>query len=249
MCDDGCMHKDILVQNGLSEKEAELYLTVLEAGELTHSQAAKKSGLKRSTVYSLVEGHKDKRILSTHNRRGIKYISALAPRLLIEHFENSTEMAKSILPQLVDLAYRSPIKPRIRFYDGIDGIKHILFDASSSTNDYFGLTDYHLMPREVYQYIQRKVVPQRKKHHVVLRLLVPENETNRRILQEYTQCVEHKMISFPSRKNHIEILLFHGSKIGFLSFVKGEMFGVVIDSEAIYQTLHDLFMVVWGQVE
>jgi len=32
-----------------------------------------------------------------------------------------------------------------------------------------------------------------------------------------------------------------------MSYVKNEMFGVVIDSEAIHQTLHDLFVLIWGQ--
>ena len=171
--------------------------------------------------------------------------TGFSPRLLLEQLENSVHMAKSILPQLLELSYASPIKPRIYFYEGVDGIKKILFDAASCKRDYIGFIDYALMPKEVYQYIRAKVSPQRERDNTNLRLLMPMNETNRKIFQEYKERVQHKMIHFPSGRNHIEILLYDQNKIGFLSFAKKEMFGVVMDSEAIYQTLYDLFEFIW----
>ena len=241
------MFEKILTENGLSPKEAVLYLTALEAGEMTLGRAAEKSHLKRSTVYSLVESLKERGIISTSKRRGSTYISALSPRLLIEHFENSATMAKSVLPQLMELAYTSPIKPRIRFAEGMQAIKDILFEASSSKEDYIGFIDYTLMPKEIYHYIRTKVAPRRAKTGIKVRLLMPRNETDLKVLKEYTQSIEHRIVDFPSRSNHIEILLYEGSKIGCMSYVKDEMFGVVIDSQAIYQTLYDLFMLIWQQ--
>lgn len=241
------MFENILIENGLTAKEASLYISVLEAGEITLARAAEKAHLKRSTVYSLVEGLKKRGVLSTTRKKGILYVSALSPRLLVEHFEHATSMAKSVLPQLMNLAYASPVKPRIRFYEGVEGIEQILFEAASSKQDYIGFIDYALMPREIYEFIRKRVAPEREKTGTYLRLLMPVNETNKRVLGEYRQRVEHRMVAFPLRKNHIEILLFEGSKIGFMSFVKKEMFGVVIDSEAIYVTLYDLFMLIWEQ--
>jgi len=237
------------MENGLSPKEAKLYLAVLEAGESTVAKAAERSQLKRSTVYSLMEEMKSRGILSETKRRGIAYVSALPPRLLIERFERSTEMAKSVLPELLNMSYASPVKPRIRFYEGIEGIKQILFDAAASGKDYIGFIDYALMPKEIYQNIRTKVAPERAKFGNNLQLLMPRNETNAKVLADYRQKVEHRMVDFPSRKNHIEILLYEGSKIGCMSFVKNEMFGVVIDSEAIFVTLRDLFMLIWEQAK
>lgn len=241
------MFENILIENGFTTKEAALYLSVLEAGELTLARAAENAHLKRSTVYSLVEGLEQRGVLSITKRRGISYVSALSPRLLVEHFERSAEMAKSVLPQLMNLAYTSPVKPRLRFYEGVEGIEQILFEAACSKQDYIGFIDYAPMPKEIYRYIRTKVAPERSKTGITLRLLMPKNETNAKILQEYQEKVEHRMVDFPSRKNHIEILLYEGSKIGCMSYVKNEMFGVVIDSEGIHQTLFDLFTLIWNQ--
>lgn len=241
------MFERILTENGLSHKEAALYLSILEGGELPLSKAAEKSKLKRSTVYSLIEELKKKGIVSTVKKHGITYVSALSPRLLVEHFQHSAELAKSILPQLMDMAYTSPIKPRIRFSEGMQSIKDILFEASSSKEDYIGFIDYTLMPKEIYHYIRTNVAPRRAKMGTKVRLLMPRNERNIQVQKEYKQNIEHKIVDFPSRKNHIEILLYDESKIGCMSYVKNEMFGVVIDSKAIYETLHDLFMLIWQQ--
>lgn len=243
------MLEKILIENGFAPKEAALYLAVLEAGELTFARAAQKAHLKRSTVYSLVDGLKRKGILSVSARRGINYVSVLSPRLLVDRFEQSAQEAKTILPQLMDLAYASPIKPRIHFYEGMEGIKQILFDAASSKTDYIGFIDYALMPKEIYRYIRKKVAPEREKKGTKLRLIMPRNTTNEVILKEYRHNVEHRLVDFPSCRNHIEILLYEDSKIGCMSFVRNEMFGVVIDSEAIYQTLRDLFMLIWEQTK
>ena len=242
------MFEQILMENGFSPKEASLYLAVLEAGETTLAHAAEKSRLKRSTVYSLVEDLRQRGLLAETKRNGI-YISALSPRLLIERFEHAAETAKNVLPQLMNLAYSSPVKPRIRFYEGLEGIQEILFDAACCKEDYIGFTDYDLMPKDMYRFIRKKIAPLREKNGIRLRLIIPDNETNRRIGREYQHQVEHRLVQFPSRHNHIEILLYRENKIGFLSFVRGEMFGVVIDSEGIYVTLRDLFTLVWNQAE
>ncbi|MFA6550612.1 MAG: helix-turn-helix domain-containing protein, partial [Candidatus Gracilibacteria bacterium] len=177
--------EEILIKNGFTSKEAAFYLSVLEAGELTFARAAEKAHLKRSTVYSLVEGLREKNIVSITKKKGISYVSALSPKLLVEHFENSAAMAKSVLPQLMNLSYTSPVKPRIHFYEGMDGIKQILFEAAASKADYIGFIDYTLMPKEIYKYIRTKVAPERAKWNTNLRLLMPENPTNKNVLKDY----------------------------------------------------------------
>lgn len=239
------MIEQILYDNGFSKKEARLYLTVLALGEATFSQVAKKATLQRSTVYGLIDAMKEKGLLSILRKRGINHVSALSPKLLIAKFDDAAQRAHNALPQLIEFAYASPVKPRIYFYDGVDGIKQILIEAAATKKDYIGFIDYELMPPEVYVYIRKKVAPERRKHGNTLKLIMPDNPVNVKIQNEYQEQVTHKTIPFPTRKNHVEILLYGDSKIGCMSFLKNEMFGVVIQSEGIFQTLSDLFNYVW----
>lgn len=240
------MFEQALVENGLSEKEAKVYLTVLEYGELTVSQIATKSQIKRTTVYHIVEELKRKGIVSCNTKKSIQYISALSPKILIERFQKSTHLAEQILPDLLQLSYSSPLKPRIQFFDGFDGIKQILNQFAASKEDPLVFTDYEKMPEKLLKFIRKEIVPKRAKKKTYTRLIVPDNKRNREIqLKDVKKHTEHKLMKFPLANNPIEILLFDDSKVGFLSFNQDEMFGIIIDSKAIHQTLKNLFLMLW----
>ncbi|MEN9561257.1 MAG: hypothetical protein RIQ56_530 [Candidatus Parcubacteria bacterium] len=240
------MIEEILAENGFSQKEAQVYIATLALGEAPLAKIAEKAHLERTTVYSIVSAMKEKGIVSLIKRRGIQYVSALPPRVLIDRFKHSVHRAELVLPQLLNLAYSSPLKPRIRLYEGMNGLKEILREFSYSKEQPMVFTDYEQMPAELDRYIRREVVPQRRKLGVVAHLIAPRNATNIRIQSEdSSRHAEHRLIDFPRAKNPIEILLFEKSMIGFLSFTQQEVFGLLIDSAAIYQTLRNLFELVW----
>ncbi len=244
------MLEQILTQNGFSEKEAKVYLAALELGEAPLSRIASKTHLQRSTVYSLVEAMKGRGILSLTKHKGIHYAAALPPRILVDRFKQSAHLAEQGLSQLLELAYSSPLKPRIRFYEGLQGLKEILREFSYSKQQSMGFTDYEQMPKELFQFIRKEVVPQRRKLNVFTHFIVPRNNTNIHIqTEDEIHFAEHRIVDFPRQKNPIELLLFEESSVGFLSFTSHEQFGVIIDSAAIHQTLRNLFELVWGNVK
>lgn len=242
------MIEQILMQNGLNEKEAKVYIAVLEGGEISVSHIAQKAHLKRTTVYDILESLKERGILSVVKRRGIHTVSALPPQNLIDRFKRSATLAESVLPQLMELAYSSPLKPRMRFYEGIPGLQEILREMSFSKQQTVGFTDYTLMPKEMYKFILKVVVPNRRERKNFLRLVVPKTAANIAVHKEDDiRYSEHRIVDFPANINHIEILLFDFTKIGFLSFNADERFGIILDSAAIHTTLRNIFELVWAQ--
>ena len=241
------MIEQVLIDNGLSLKEAKVYLAVLEMGEGTIAQIAAKSRIKRTTVYSLVDSLKTHGIVSPNKRRGIHYVSPLSPSILIQRFKNASDRAEASLPELLDMAYNSPLKPRIQFFEGMEGVKEILGQFSQSLAPGMGFTDYANMPDTLLQFIRKEIVPERRKHKNRARYLLPDNSTNRTVQKDDERYyTEHCVTSFPLAENPIELLLFGESKVAFISFTKEELFGLVIDSKAIYKTLHNIFSLIWN---
>jgi HTH-type transcriptional regulator, sugar sensing transcriptional regulator len=244
------MIEELLTQNGFSDKEARVYLAALELGEAPLARIASKAHLQRSTVYSLVDEMKKRGLLSLSKRGGIQYASVLPPRILIDRFKQAAQFAEQGLPQLMEMAYASPLKPRVRFYEGLQGLQEILYELSYSKEQSFIFTDYEQMPPELFAFIRKEIVPRRRKLNVFSHLILPRNPTNVKVQKEDAvqdlHFAEHRIVDFPRTKNPIEILLFDTSKIGFLSFTQHEMFGVIMDSPAIYETLRNLFELVWG---
>ncbi|MDP2625201.1 MAG: helix-turn-helix domain-containing protein [Candidatus Peregrinibacteria bacterium] len=241
------MIEQILVENNFSDKESQVYLCILEAGEIPVSRVAAKTHLKRSTVYGLIDALKARGFVFVTKRRGIQYISALSPRILVDRFKRSAEMAEKILPELIEMAYSSPLKPRVRFFEGLNEIKHVLREFSYSKAPSMGFTDYEHMPKELFKFIREEVIPERRRQKNRTRLIATDNSTNREIQKEDVKHYsEHRIVSFVEQNSPIELLLFGESHMAFLSFVKGEIFGVIIDSPAIYSTLKNIFEFVWG---
>lgn len=245
------MIEQILTQNGFTDKEAKVYLATLEIGEATIGSIATKTRLKRSTVYSLVEELLNKSVLSMQKRRGIKRISALPPQVLIERFRHALALAEGALPALLDMAYSSPLKPRVRFFEGMEGIKEVLLEVNNATKVEPGMifTDYELMPKEIFDFI-RNLVPNRKSSQNFLRIIVPSNTRNIAVQEEdQLHYAEHRIANFPLENNPIELTLFGSTKVGFLSYTNNEFFAVVVDSRAVYHTLKNLFLLVWANAK
>lgn len=242
------MIEQILMQNGFTAKEATIYLAVLEAGEGTIGSIATKTRLKRSTVYTNVEQLIARGTLSVQVRKGIKRVSALPPHVLLERFRHAVASAENVLPALLEMAYTSPLKPRIRFLEGIEGIKEAILEVNTVTKAEPGMifTDYARMPKEVFSLI-RKTVENRRASKNFLRIIVSQNPRNLEVQkeQERLHYAEHRVANFPETSFPLELTLFGNSKVGFLSFEKNELFAVMIDSIAIYRTLKNIFELVW----
>lgn len=242
------MIEQVLCHNGFTKKEATIYLAVLEAGESTIGRIAAKTRIKRSTVYTIIEGLIHRSLLSEQSRKGIKRISALPPQVLIERFRNSVAQAEHVLPALLEMAYSSPLKPRLRFLEGIEGIKAVITEVNTIPSKEPGMifTDYADMPKDVFALI-RATVKHRQASKNFLRILVPNNARNLDVQKEEQKFhyAEHRIANFPTNTFPLELTLFDSSKVGFLSFEKNEYFGVIIDSKAIYIMLKNLFLMVW----
>ena len=242
------MIEQILKKNGFTEKEAKIYLAVLEVGEATVGWIASKTRLKRSTVYTVLEEMIQRGILSVQARKGIKRIAALPPQVLIERFRHAVALAENTLPALLEMAYSSPLKPRVRFLEGLDGILEVIQEVNTVAKTESGMifTDYSRMPKEVFDLI-RKTVKDRRVEKNFLKIIVPPNPRNLAVQAEedHLHYAEHRIAKFPEQSFPLELTLFGNTKVGFMSFDPKELFGVIIDSKAIYQTLRNVFLLVW----
>ncbi len=123
------LEKDLL-NIGLSEKEAQVYLSALSLGPSSVQNIAKKSGVNRVTTYVMIEQLTQKGLMSSFNKGKKKLYSAERPnRLLSLIHEREKELKdqetqfRSVLPALNAVMARSDNKTHVRFYEGIEGMK------------------------------------------------------------------------------------------------------------------------------
>lgn len=113
---------------GLTEKEAKVYLATLELGAETIQNIAKKAGLKRPTVYLIVEELLKKGMLSQKPMpRGDVFI-AENPEHLKSILREKEKTLGEALPFLRAIYNTEKGKPQVQVYEGIENMKQLYLE-------------------------------------------------------------------------------------------------------------------------
>lgn len=124
---------------GLSENEAKVYSSLLDLGNATVQQIAKKTRIPRPTIYVQLESLMRKGIVATFEKgsRGKKaatktYFRAEDPIYLKKIVEQEKselnekeKVLRDVLPDLAKIFNFAGERPRVRFFEGVEGLKTI----------------------------------------------------------------------------------------------------------------------------
>ena len=94
------MVKEILKNLGLTTNEVEVYLTLLNKGELSVNEIGMKSGLHRQVCYDALDRLLEKGFVSYILKDGKKFFKALTPEKILDYLEEKKQEFANILPQL-----------------------------------------------------------------------------------------------------------------------------------------------------
>jgi len=118
-----------LIEIGLNEKEAKVYLATLELGQSVVQDIAKKAGVNRATTYFVIEALMKSGLMSSFHKGKKQYFVAADPDRLVEVLEQEKDMVekreknlKKLLPQLQSINNKQKDRPVVRYYEGKEGI-------------------------------------------------------------------------------------------------------------------------------
>ncbi len=115
---------------GLSDKEANMYLALLQLGSATPNVLAHKTGLNRSTAYLILSSLQKHGLVSSVEARGKHCFVAEPPERLarlvdeaVRQVEVSRAKILEALPQLSALFHVADSAPRVRFFEGAEALQ------------------------------------------------------------------------------------------------------------------------------
>lgn len=121
-----------LKEYGLSEKEIKIYLSCLKLGSSTANQLSSDAGIRRSTVYEVIDALKKKGLVKLFKKEKKSYFDALKPKILIDLLKEKENAIKKILPSLNELLKLNVEKPEIEIYEGKIGIRNAINEMLNS---------------------------------------------------------------------------------------------------------------------
>ncbi|MBI4142642.1 helix-turn-helix domain-containing protein [Candidatus Uhrbacteria bacterium] len=117
---------------GLSEKEAKVYLAALELGPHPVQDIARKAGVNRATTYVMIEALAKRGLVTSFERGKKRLFNAEAPDRLLSlirvrerELEEQEREFSQVLPQLRAILAASGEQPRVRFFEGAEGLRAI----------------------------------------------------------------------------------------------------------------------------
>lgn len=234
----------ITLQNyGLSEKEARIYLTVLELGTSIASTIARRAELNRITTYTILDDLKRDGIANETTKEGIKYYNVISPDILLRQLEQKYESFKEKVPELLALAEKYDNKIKVQFFEWVEWIVKMYNDTLTSTTEpilaFLGLQD---MPLTLKKRLFEWYVKQRVSLKIPAKVIVSNTEIN----QDYKKMdkkniKETRVIKADFFSLYGEIDIYAENKIAIFMFNDNEMSGIIIHSKTMHDSLKSIF--------
>lgn len=238
---------EILVQIGLHETEAKFYLAALELGQASVRDIAAKAGISRTNAYDvfsrLLEQGLVMQLGAATNKTML--VAAEPPDRIIELLDTRRRKLDGLLPELRSLHNRSSGKPRVRFYQGLDGIKHVLDDTlTADDKNLLGI----LSMRDLFEVPGRawmdKFVERRIEAGVFLRVIRSPVKDIPNVWPQ--SAADLREVRFASADFVFTMTSYiYDDKVAIISS-RRENFAMTIESEEFAVMQRNLFEVLWG---
>jgi sugar-specific transcriptional regulator TrmB len=231
-----------LAEFGLNQKQAEIYLALLELGTSSMAQIAKKASIKRTTGYDLLLDL-EKRGLVGQTKKGKKRLFfAQSPENLGKALEEKKKRLEELLPALKSLFNTAGSKPIIRYFEGIEGIKEVYRDTLKYKGELLAFVTENIIAKLGFDFAE-EYKNKRVDAQITVRAIGPDTEE----IIEYQKKDQKdlKKTRLVSKENFpfsIEMNLY-GNKLAFMSFT--EQMGIIIESNEIAKNMRFLFELAW----
>lgn len=238
-----------LLSLGLSDEEAKVYLACLEINGGPASIIARKAGVHRVSCYHTLENLLEKRLLSQHTKNGIKYFSPEPPEQLEKLAQEKVSLAKKLLPELRTLQSSMGFRPKIRTYEGKEGVQRVFRESLEAEKEILGYTNMKTVT-EFFPDFFRDYTRERFGKKIKTRYLSPNTVESVHAIDPFLPAkydpnlIEILLVNKEQFPFENEILIF-GNTVGIVSLNRDELLGLLVESAALARTMRAVFDLAW----
>ncbi len=120
--------KEALINYGLSDKEAEIYLACLKSGEATATKISELTGIIRTTIYDILENLRKKGVITSFKKDKKYYFRATKPSALIDMLKDKERIIKDVLSELNSISNSLQNNSDLELFEGSISVKEAVLD-------------------------------------------------------------------------------------------------------------------------
>lgn len=252
--------KPILALLDLNANDTKIFVATFELDTAPASMIAKQANLNRITAYETLKRLVKKGLVKSRVKTGsgvrhfeVEDISIIQQAL--SEKKSSIEHALSDIDKLAvslreQYAGRSE-KPAVLFYEGLSGIKNVLFDTlNQKPKEILSFASVDVLASGYEWHFLETYWKSRVAAKIPSRGIVPKTEKAVAIFTPERNTRELRQVRFVNPegyifKNEIDI---YGDNVSIISLMKGNEHGVVMRSRNIAEGLRSIFELIWNTV-
>ncbi len=238
------IEQKVLQDMGLSEIEAKVYLAVLELGNASVLEIAKKAQVKRPTCYLSLDNLFNKGFASKIQKKSTTLYTAEKPSILLNKFREKINNFKDLLP-FFEAKFNKGSKPKIRYYEGKEELWNIytkiLFPAQEI---YFFGTDVEKIMQvfpDLFEYWIKNFIEKYKNSKEI----ISHDKAGLDYVKKHGKQRPIKIM--PKDLPVFADSVITDNKLFIVSL--DNLFGVLIESEDLAKTYKNFFLLAWRAAE
>lgn len=237
----------------LNPIDAKVYEAALELGPASVQSIARKAKIVRTTAYRSIDRLKEKGLMSVSVKGNKKYFVAEDPEKLksltrdrFKQVEEANKTLEKILPKLKGIANTVSGKPKVRFYEGIEGLKSV-YDETLNYKEILVHCMTESWPKLMPDYLPW-YFKQVQKKGIKTREIVETSPGGNEYCKLYSG--KNNIIKQLPKKYQSETdYMIYGNKVAFLSYNRKNPVGIVIEDGEIVRHEKIHFEVMWKALE
>ncbi|MCX6742656.1 MAG: hypothetical protein NT116_00280 [Candidatus Parcubacteria bacterium] len=235
----------LLQEIGFTEKEALVYLSLMELGSGTVSQISQRAKLKRSIIYIILEGLIKRGYVSELPETKISRFIAVDPTKILSDLKNKVTDLKTLLPSLLAIYNKPAWKPKINYFEGKEGVLSVYRQINQCKEAFFISSTERLrehMPEEVNFWeknLKAETIP------LIGKNLLSNTEADRQFANKL-KGTKQQMRFLPKGLTLDMDISIYDNKVA-LTNLKDHLFIVVIESKSLYSSMKTIFDLLWEQ--
>ena len=240
---------EILKEIGLSEHESAVYFTMVSLGSSPVLKIARTSGVKRTTIYSVIDSLKEKGLVRVE-LKGLKSLFvAESPKKLEGILEQRKNKFKKNLLDFMQIYNKGGGESLIKIYEGLEAVKSVyegLINDVKPGDDYLIISDaerWFALDRDYFMDFTER----RAKLPIKIRMLIQDN-ADAEYLSKYQRNFNYTTRILPKETKLTTNLVVTPQKAVVHQLVPPIM-AIVIENKNIIKMHQEMFEVVWKAME
>ena len=227
----------ITLQNfGFSEKETDVYIALLELGKGSVTEISRKAGINRTTGYDILNTLTNKGVVSVSGKEPKQEYAAEPPESITTYLKREAEKIADSIKKSEEIAHDLTLlhayknRPKIRFYEGKEGLQHVYEDTLSSSETiraYASVEDVHsTLPNYFPAYYKRRAAK-----GISIRAIFPHTPEAEKLINHNEEEKRETVLVPADKFNFSPEINIYDNKVMIADW--REKLGIIIESQEI----------------